>query len=209
VRVLDVSPPKAAGVRRGGSASLVPQILSSVEGAQQSESLRPFASVGAGAFFGRLRIVGERVSVGVADGSTFIQLSLLNASGGRDPRDVQKILSNAAQHASGTEAIRWSESNRQIALMAGMTSRIFMLDASLAIGPSYMLSTVTSIDPTSGTIGAPHYSNLLGASAQASLAYSITRNLQTGLMGVMNYHGWGSTGSVSGAILMSVSFELR
>ncbi len=153
-----------------------------------------FVRMDAGFLFQDFRMTSEGAQIGLTDGWRTIALEARIANSRRDLQDL-------LLHHPSSGLVRWSETEQQFGLQAGIEQHFGSISARATMGPGYWVSNMTLVDPISGSQSTTSLQRF-GVSAEAAIAYSITPAFQAGVTGIASYHG-----VFDGGAMISISFS--
>ncbi len=192
------------GIRNSNALYLLPKFNSIDNEMQPSISDQTilqnsewFSTVSGGAIFSHLRMVGERAEIGMRlNGWESIGVSFINTNGSRDWHDV-------LAHHSTASSLLFSENDESVALMLGGDFSVGAVSGKLEVGPAFLISTGSDVNPATLTLGSEGTTQRFGAEAAVSAYYNLNGFVKAGITGISTWE----TGQFATGILISV--EIR
>jgi hypothetical protein len=161
-----------------------------------STSMEWFSTFSTGAVFSRIRMLGENAEIGIQSGWESIGLSFSNASGERDWHDIQN-------HHSAASSLLFNENDQAIALMAGANFPVGPLACSAELGPAFLFSSASYLDPATLTLTPGNSTSRFGIAAELSAFYTINGSLKAGITGLSTVQ----SGQFISGILISIDIR--
>jgi hypothetical protein len=164
--------------------------------AVQESGIEWFSTLSSGAVFSHIRMLSEDAEVGIQNGWKSVGISLSNANGNRDMHDV-------LEHHASASSLLFSENDQTIALLLGASFSLGPVTGKAELGPAYLFSSITYVDPATMALGPSATASRLRATAKVSVFYNISDFFQAGVTGISSYQ----TGQYTNGVFISISIK--